>query len=68
MGTCTAVLHRSRVASLVPCGLSSASASGLTLSRAEDLLDWLEANDFPPAALAFEGGICTVTVPSLPPG
>lgn len=68
MGTCTVVLHRRRVASLVPCGVSSAAAPGLSLSRAEDLLDWLEANDFPPAAVAFEGGICTVTVSGLPHG
>jgi hypothetical protein len=42
-------------------------AAGLTKARAEDLLDWLEANGRQPAELSFEGGACTVRVRRLPP-
>jgi len=67
MGTCTVVPQRGRVASFVPCVPGSAVASGLTAARAEDLLDWLEANGFPAAEVTLKDCARSVTVRYLPP-
>ncbi len=75
METCITGSQRGRVASLIQCGPASVVAPGLTMTRAEDLLDWLEANGFPPAHFALDGSVCTVTTapraaasPAVPAG